>query len=429
MALDLPISNVLTDTQGELTSKVSAIQSLLALPVFPYRNIPKKNQLSSFDYLMKILETMGIPPEPQFDKFIDIVLSEQNIFLENAVLNAFAYSLAKRNIILNQPPLATPLLSTEIAATQKVNFDLLKAQFGGLYLANNKKEITNSLIFSVFGGVNTPAGQILVPNLAERNRLIDGATCGDEMFSTSNPPISRNEDVEFNRIKLRQQLEKGQVEIMVNCQTSKIKLPSEPGFLLTGGGTQTLTGSSPLGTNAQTIQNVVNYTQGEIQKINNEKNAATGGKNFHRIMLEKLLSNITTLVSPHIVPVFNYITSQPGGIQLSLSDFIQPTCTVAENCGSSTSGVDHAFAFELSNEMYRELVSVILIFTIKEFKSFAVNYLKRLAIERAIRKAEKLKSQFKFGSITGAAGRLRKYKTALSSLSSIVPNIDNITNV
>ena len=64
---------------------------------------------------------------------------------------------------------------------------------------------------------------------------------------------------------------------------------------------------------------------------------------------------------------------------------------------------------------------------IKNFKQFAINYLKRLAIEAALRKAEKLKARFAIAAQIGnIAGNLEQYTIALQSLSDIIPNITTI---
>ena len=64
MAIDLPINAPLTDAQAELTAKVGSMKSLLALPSIRKRNIPKANQISAFDYLLKGVQIskLGVLP-------------------------------------------------------------------------------------------------------------------------------------------------------------------------------------------------------------------------------------------------------------------------------------------------------------------------------------------------------------------------------
>ena len=53
------------------------------------------------------------------------------------------------------------------------------------------------------------------------DRLIGAAVCGEGLFSLSNDPIVRNQDIEYNRIKLREQLEKGEVQFEISNLKTK----------------------------------------------------------------------------------------------------------------------------------------------------------------------------------------------------------------
>ena len=70
MALQIPIPSPLTDSQAELTSKIGSMKSLLALPIDVHLKIPKGNQISTFDYLLKVFKTLGIEPELIFNIFL-----------------------------------------------------------------------------------------------------------------------------------------------------------------------------------------------------------------------------------------------------------------------------------------------------------------------------------------------------------------------
>lgn len=69
MALKIPVSSPLTDAQSELTSKIGSMKSLLSLPIDAHLNIPKSQQISTMDYLLKVMRALGIDPEIIFNLF------------------------------------------------------------------------------------------------------------------------------------------------------------------------------------------------------------------------------------------------------------------------------------------------------------------------------------------------------------------------
>ena len=61
----------------------------------------------------------------------------------------------------------------------------------------------------------------VVSSQAERDRLIDNAVCGAFNFSLSNDYIVNNNDIEYNKVQLQKQLEKGEVTYEISCQMVK----------------------------------------------------------------------------------------------------------------------------------------------------------------------------------------------------------------
>ena len=101
MAISVPINAPLTDSQAELTAKIGSMKSLLALPTIKKRNIPKENQMSTYDYLIKILDVMGLTPEIIFNAFLTKVFDQTGTFLEEKVLGAIADSIGQQGIQLS----------------------------------------------------------------------------------------------------------------------------------------------------------------------------------------------------------------------------------------------------------------------------------------------------------------------------------------
>jgi hypothetical protein len=96
MALKIPISSPLTDAQSELTSKIGSMKSLLSLPIDINLNIPKSQQISTFDYLIKVMRALGVEPEIIFNLFLDKVFSETGTFLDEKVIIAVADSIGQK---------------------------------------------------------------------------------------------------------------------------------------------------------------------------------------------------------------------------------------------------------------------------------------------------------------------------------------------
>ncbi len=100
MALKIPVSSPLTDAQSELTSKIGSMKSLLSLPIDAHLNIPKSQQISTMDYLLKVMRALGIDPEIIFNLFLDKVFSETGELLDEKVITAVADSIGQKGRLL-----------------------------------------------------------------------------------------------------------------------------------------------------------------------------------------------------------------------------------------------------------------------------------------------------------------------------------------
>jgi len=416
MAISVPINAPLTDSQAELTAKIGSMKSLLALPTIKKRNIPKENQMSTYDYLIKILDVMGLTPEIIFNAFLTKVFDQTGTFLEEKVLGAIADSIGQQGIQLS-PYINNPSASSKIKKGYKANN---KSYINGLVPANflqvYKQKLAKDLLVMIFGPKQvTPTS--LNTNQTQVNNLINNSVCGEGLFSLSNNPIVRNNDIEYNRIKLKQQLEKGEVVYEISCQDVKIKLPEDPGFIFNGGGTFTVPAGSV--SPAQSLISMVQYTNNQVQRINNESNANSGGKSFYQILIEKLLSFISILVQPFLPNVFATINaSLPTSQQVSQSNFVFDNCAISNDPENDNK---KEFAKSLFNALLKDLLKLLLLFAIKKFKRLVANYFARTAMEKQRRKLEKAKLKFQvFGQLAENADKIAKYKAALETLATVL---------
>lgn len=422
MAIDLPINAPLTDTQAELTAKIGSMKSLLALPSIKKRNIPKGNQISTYDYLLKILDAMGLNPDIVFNAFLTKIFDVSGTFLEEQVLDSIANSIGEQGIQLS-PYINNPTASNDVKKSYKQSN---KTFIHGLipnanFLQVVKQKLAKDLLVMIFGPAQATSTS-LNTNQAEVDNLISNSICGEGLFSLSNDPIVRNQDIQYNKIALKEQLEKGQVVYEISCQSVKIKLPEDPGFIFNGGGS--FTSPSSVVSPAQGLIFSVQYVNNQVQRINNEANANKGGKKFFQILIEKLLSFISVLVQPYLPTVFTTINSQltlNGSPNILMGNFVFDNCDIA-NDPQNTSKKE--FSKSLFNALLKDLLKLLLLFVIKKFKQLVANYFARTALEKQKRKLEKAKLKFQvFSNVADNTDKIQKYQAAISSLSSLLGNI------
>lgn len=421
MAIQIPVSSPLTEAQAELTSKIGSMKSLLSLPINKNLFIPKSDQISTYDYLLKVLRALGVDPEIVFNLFFDKIFDEVGTFLEEKVLDAVADSLGEKGI-----QLPTTNNSSATDAQKKEYKEANKVYLNGLvpptFLQAVKQQLAKNLVLMIFGPKEGPAAEALNPDAAERDRLIEDAVCGENLFSLSSDPIVREENVEFNRIALRKQLEKGEVVFEISCQDVKITLPEEPGYFFEGGGQFSV--STEVVTPAQSLNLVVQHVKNQTQNINNEENSNSAGKSFYEGLLVKFMNYISSLVFPFLGPIFSVVSATPAGSGIDVDSVVYGNCEIMNSQGAGDSVEKQEFFRSLANALLKELLRLLLVLAIKEFKNLVANYFARTAIEKQKRRADKIKSKFEiFKGISDTAKKAVKYAAAVAALVSILGTI------
>lgn len=435
MALKTPISSPLTDSQSELTSKIGSMKSLLALPIDVNFSIPKDKQISTFDYLLKVLRTLGVEPELIFNIFLDKVFDKTSTFLEEKVIAAVADSIGQKGRKL--PGINNPTATQSEKDSYKISNRTYLAGLAGLvpptFTQAAKQQIAKNLTIMIFGlkdgPTDGPTADTLNPDPIERDRLIADAVCGINLFSLSSDPIIRQEDVEYNRVKLKQQLEKGEVIFEVNCQEVKINLPKNPGYIFGEGGLFTAPSTLPP-TPTQSLNILVEHVKNSGQRINNERNSNSIGKSFFEILIAKLLNYISSLVFPFLDPIFTLIQNDPnagaGSAGLNSSNVAYSNCDIMNSANDPSQNPEEKQEFlrSLANALLKELLRLLLVFAIKEFKRLVSNYFTRTAIEKQKRKSAKIKQKFsifeKLGESQELASKSLKYAAASATLATIL---------
>lgn len=427
MALKIPVSSPLTDAQSELTSKIGSMKSLLSLPIDVHLNIPKSQQISTFDYLIKVMKALGIDPEIIFNLFLDKVFSETGTLLDEKVIAAVADSIGQKGRQL--PNINNPTATQEQKDEYKIaNRDYLLNLVPTTFLQVYKQQMAKNLTLMIFGPKDGGAADILNPSASERDRLFNDAICGVNLFSVSSDPIVLQQDVEYNRIALKKQLEKGEVIFEISCQDVKITLPANPTYIFEGGGQFTSSSAVPP-TPAQSLNILVQHVKNQGQRINNEENSNSIGKSFYEILIVKLLNYISSLVFPYLGPIFTAISSDPAAAGLGPSNVDYSNCDIMNSAGNSSQDPieKQEFFRSLVNALLKELLRMLLVFVIKEFKRLVANYFTRTAIEKQKRRADKIKQKFaifdKLGDAAELASKAKKYAAAVATLAAILGTV------
>ncbi len=421
MALNIPIKTPLTEAQSELTAKIGAMKGLLSsLIALKKKFIAKANQISSYDFLKNLINTLGHTLEPIFLAFIEKVFDQGGDFLEKNVLGGIAASLSKKGTLLPNTQTPLSLMTPElIQQYEQQNLSYLANSIGlpANFLSVAKQQIAKDLVLMMFGPQDGSTAEYLNPNPAERQRLISQAICGSFAFSVSNAPIVREEDIEYNRIALAKQLEKGRVTFTISCQDVHVTLPQDPAIIFEGGGQFTVPGQSI--TPAQSLNFLVQHVGNQVQNINSEANKASGGRSFFEIMLEKMMGLMTSLVQPYLGPIFDAIAATPAGANYTQSSIAHSTCDVLNEPDNPEKKV---FGESLANKLLKSLISMMLVFVMREVKKLIANYTAKISLERQKRKLEKIKQKFKMldDGVTDKIEKTKKYISALSSLGDLL---------
>lgn len=425
MGFKVPISQPLTDSQSELTSKIGSMKNLLAFPIDTHFTIPKGEQISTMDYLLKVMRALGIEPEIIFNIFLDKVFDEAGNFLEENVLNGIADSIGQkgRELGSGNPPNQTATQEEKDGYKTSNRAHLKSLMPSPAFLQPVKQQIAKNLTMMIFGPKDGPTAEALNSDPIERDRLIKNAVCGMNLFSISSDPYIKKEDIEYNRVKLKEQLEKGEVIFEVSCQEVKVHLPENPGYIFGEGG-QFIASSTLPPTPAQSLAVLVQHVKNTGQRINNEENSNSIGKSFFEILIEKLLGYISSLVFPFLQPVFDLLINDPAAAGLSAANVAYSNCDISETSSDPAQDPKEKQEFfkTLANALLKELLRFLLVFVIKKFKNLVANYFARTSIEKQKRKTEKIKQKFAVfnGDAIEKANKASKYASAALTLQGVL---------
>ena len=425
MGFQKPIENKLTPSQKSVLAKLSAIRNfqldpfgskLLSLLNF---NPPESEQISAFDYLKKIMEaTLGAAAmDLILKKYLDKVFDPNNNKLELMIIKAMAKTLDANGVNLSKSNGAASAIRTgfsNIGAVQSaaiagvptaninINTNSAGNQSNKEWLEQNvlpmmnamfrvvKAEIVKQIITMVFG-----PKEKMSKDPVQQSYLLNAAVCSSDMFSMSNPLSDSDGDLEFNKVELKQRLEKGEVVFTISCQDVKIKLPES---ILNQADEVIANNSNPSRPKvnpAIMFEQVNNSVTAEAQRINAPENANAVRKSFSEIMVLKVINLITVAIEPYTKVIFAFASSpaavKPAGTN-SVSNFYLSPCDIKSICSGEENEEfkkKTAFNKSLMNSMLALLLAMLLQKLVKEIKKMIKNYILKKTQDAIKRKLAK----------------------------------------
>jgi hypothetical protein len=341
-----------------------------------------------------------------------------------------ASSFAQKGVGL--PSINTPVAERtpeKIRELTSINTGYLRTVIPANFLVTAKQAIVKKLMLMMFGPKNGPAAEYLEPSPIERERLINEAVCSSFAFTLSNPASVREEQLEYNRLAIARQLERGAVMFNISCQNVHVSLPANPSILFEGGGV--FSQSTTLVTPAQSITLLVQHVGNQVQNINSENNRESGGLSFFEILIENLIAFLPTIIQPFLGPVYDSISNTPAAINAGVTpeNTVYSTCDILNDPENTEK---KKFSNELTNAIYKMLIGIMLVFALKNFKKLVSKFFATAMSERQKRKSEKIKNRFPFAAAAEKAKNLgekgakaAKYKAALSTIQNLLPTEDN----
>lgn len=356
--------------QNEALAKLSSMNSLLTIPFKQFFDKPKSKQISLLDFMTlianSILGTGYI--DTLIMRFINDLFDKNSSKLEKAIIKAMAGALDKKPITIKQG------MSNKDWLTANVEPELHAA------MAVLKALLVKKIMVLIYGPKNRMNPISIPPGTYNNSYLpdsgnfddltpdeyLDNASLSDVMFTTVNTESNTFGDVEMNIVKLRQQLEKGQITFTVSCQDVKINLPEQliqsaddaimnnvVSFLgqTVGGGPQTYQNPSKV------LVELTGHIDSEVQRINNEENVSAVRKSWLRILLDKIINLLPLALYPVLRKVLDKINAQ-----IEQDTGINPELTVENTLGLAVAiknGLSDKNLFEKNSTFYKILMNAI----------------------------------------------------------------------
>lgn len=475
MAYIIPIEQPLSETQAKLIAQIGSMKNLTDLPFFKKFKLNKNDEISLYDYLIKVLRAMGIDPQILIVAFLNEFFRTEKLvdffLITLSKLSASAYKKLDANFQLSFA------LEEGVAMTDKQKSELIQSNYNWLKtqsILNSalttgvnflKTRIIQELMIIIFGKPKKNEAAFgengLTYSEDRLNELIEESICGgDSIFSVSIPASSNSGDLTYNRLQKIEQAKNGNLSFQITCESVQISLPDDPTYLFTDvppgfQGGQIL---SP----QDAITNVFNFVGNKVQKnsfgVSSQSNATTAEKNFAQKFLETLISSITCLISPFFVGFVNLppeVANTSLEVQQLLTNgllnFIFPNSIITNpDTGKREGDFAPATSCEINSLIKNQLtdshkkkialmtilcnlllnlaISFILSYVLEKVKDMIKKFIAKRAQAKIERKTEKIKKKYETSIVGRTTKKIERSQRQLKLLQSITKLLQPIKN-
>lgn len=441
MAFQVPVQQPLTGVQNEALSKLSSMNNLLSIPFRNFFDKPKSQQISLIDFLTKISDAVFGAGyiDTLILKFINDLFDRKSISLERAIIKAIAGALDAKPITIKTGQTNRQWLESNVQPELHLAMEVLKALLIKkimILIYGPKQRMTKmSMDPGTYGNFYLPDDGNF--NDLDPDQQLDNASLSDTMFTTVNVESNSFGNAEMNIVKLRQQLERGQITFTVSCQDVKINLPEailQSSDELIRDNIKTFLGKNVPG-GQKTYQNptkvlvdLTGHVSNETQRINNEENTSAVRKSWLRILLDKIINLLPIALYPILYRILIKINTS-----IQSDTGFNPGLTVENTLGLAIALKDDYSDENLFNKnstFYRIMMNAIyalaLGFILKKMLPKITKLItKALAKKRANDLQRKFKRQITRARLMGEkAEEISKKAQAARALTQLKPAID-----
>ena len=454
MGFQKPIENKLTPKQKAVLAKLTAIRNfqldsvnskLLSLLDF---NPPPAEQVSVFDYLKKLIESiLGTAALDLYLKtFLDKMFDPNNDKLERMVIKSMAKSLDANGINLSSSSgalsaiqggfadlatlqaasagsnsstvsnVANTAFATNLSAsgaissvTNNTNSTGSGTALGSSALAsslNNSPSTSQTneewliqhvlpLLNAAFRVVKAEIVKQIITMVfgpkekmskdpVQQGYLLNAAICSSDMFSMSNPTSESDGDFEFNKVELKKRLEKGEVIFTISCQDVKIKLPESILEQADYVIANNSNPSKPKVNPAIMFEQISNVVTAEAQRINSPENANAIRKSFLQIIVEKVLNLVTVAIEPYTKVIFGAAAASTGNPNITTANFIPSACDIRTMC----SGGGEDAEFKKRTLFNKSMMNAMLAYLLSIMLQKLIKEIKKIIKNYILKKAQ-----------------------------------------
>lgn len=285
----------------------------------------------------------------------------------------------------------------------------------GPVLALGKRALVAKIITMIFG-----PKEKMDDNPELQNTLLNSAACGEQMFSVYNNPSVSEAEIEYNKIKLRERLEKGKVELTISCQKIEISLPEN--YLQEFD----LEDSEAIGIPEQDRPNpaasfilLQNFVENELQRQRSDEDASAVRRSFLQIIIDKIIQyvGIAFATNPEMSQIMGFINfelSKSDQTPISAKGLCSTPCEIVNACQNKDKEEfekKSAFNDVLLNSLLALVLSLLIPRIINECKLIIKGYLTEKAIEKIAKlRLRQQKRLEQFDQVSGAIDKAAQYK-------------------